>query len=114
MYVPQPTEQHRRLRRLAGRWQGTETVFPSSWAPDGTTPGCMMDARLGGVRHALVRCLWRVGRPRALGRYAAVLRLPNHRLSYDLAAEQEFVCRVEIRQGTGLAPSQEGTYRPVP
>jgi hypothetical protein len=35
MEMPQPTDAHRRLARLAGRWVGDETMFPSDWDPQG-------------------------------------------------------------------------------
>lgn len=42
MEMPKPTAEHRRLEKLAGIWQGTETMPPSQWDPkggkaDGTT-----------------------------------------------------------------------------
>ncbi|MFQ5679321.1 MAG: DUF1579 family protein [Gemmatimonadota bacterium] len=33
--MPQPTEAHRTLERLAGTWVGDEEMPPSSWAPEG-------------------------------------------------------------------------------
>ncbi|MGD8276415.1 MAG: DUF1579 family protein [Gemmatimonadota bacterium] len=35
MAMPQPTEHHRKLERLTGRWEGTETMHPSPWDPKG-------------------------------------------------------------------------------
>ena len=35
MEMPQPSEAHRRLARLAGEWVGEETMFPSEWDPQG-------------------------------------------------------------------------------
>jgi hypothetical protein len=35
MAMPKPTKGHQKLERLAGRWQGTETMHPSPWDPDG-------------------------------------------------------------------------------
>ncbi|HZN39764.1 MAG TPA: DUF1579 family protein [Planctomycetota bacterium] len=42
MEMPKPTADHKKLEKLAGIWQGTETVYPSQWDPkggkaDGTT-----------------------------------------------------------------------------
>ena len=35
MDMPQPSLAHRKLARLAGEWRGEDTMFPSSWAPEG-------------------------------------------------------------------------------
>lgn len=35
MDMPQPTDAHRKLARLAGEWTGEEKVFPSEWDPEG-------------------------------------------------------------------------------
>ena len=35
MDMPQPTDAHRRLARLAGQWSGEERIFPSEWDPEG-------------------------------------------------------------------------------
>ncbi len=37
MQMPTPTKEHAELARLAGDWQGTETLFPSPWEPEGGT-----------------------------------------------------------------------------
>ncbi len=37
--MPQPTEQHRKLHRLAGTWAGEEKMNPSPWGPGGTATG---------------------------------------------------------------------------
>ena len=46
MDMPKPTESHRRLARLAGRWTGTETMFPTPWAPNGGTADGVLESRL--------------------------------------------------------------------
>jgi len=35
MQMPQPGPGHALLERLAGRWEGTETMYPSQWDPKG-------------------------------------------------------------------------------
>ncbi len=35
MDMPQPSDAHRRLARLAGQWAGEEKMFPSEWDPKG-------------------------------------------------------------------------------
>lgn len=35
MQMPTPNDQHTRLARLAGAWQGTEKMYPSQWDPAG-------------------------------------------------------------------------------
>lgn len=35
MDMPKPTADHKRLEKLAGVWQGTETMHPSPWDPKG-------------------------------------------------------------------------------
>jgi len=37
MEMPQPTEAHLKLARLAGEWSGEDTMFPSDWDPEGST-----------------------------------------------------------------------------
>ena len=37
MEMPKPNEHHQQLARLAGLWQGTETMYPSHWDPNGGT-----------------------------------------------------------------------------
>ena len=39
--MPQPNENHRKLRALAGDWTGTETLSPSPWGPGGSATGKM-------------------------------------------------------------------------
>ena len=39
--MPQPSENHRKLRALAGDWTGTETLSPSPWGPGGSATGKM-------------------------------------------------------------------------
>lgn len=35
MSMPTPSAGHRRLETLVGRWEGTETMYPSQWDPKG-------------------------------------------------------------------------------
>ena len=35
MEMPRPTDAHRKLERLVGRWSGEERIFPSPWDPKG-------------------------------------------------------------------------------
>ncbi len=37
MEMPKPTDAHRLLERLAGKWTGTEKMYPSQWDPKGGT-----------------------------------------------------------------------------
>jgi hypothetical protein len=37
--MPQPTESHKKLHRLAGTWVGEETLHPSPWGPGGKATG---------------------------------------------------------------------------
>jgi hypothetical protein len=37
--MPQPTEEHRKLQRFAGRWAGDEMLSPSEWGPGGPARG---------------------------------------------------------------------------
>jgi uncharacterized protein YodC (DUF2158 family) len=37
MDMPRPTEHHRKLEKLAGRWEGTEVMHPSPWDARGGT-----------------------------------------------------------------------------
>ena len=46
MHMPKPTEHHAKLEMLAGQWQGTETMHPSQWAPEGGTAIGRNDIRL--------------------------------------------------------------------
>jgi hypothetical protein len=42
MEMPKPSDGHRRLERLAGRWEGEEKMEPSPWDPQGGTAlGCV-------------------------------------------------------------------------
>jgi hypothetical protein len=46
MSMPTPTEQHRRLERLVGTWQGSEELRPSPWDPKGGTATATVENRL--------------------------------------------------------------------
>jgi len=35
MAIPTLTAEHRRFQLLVGHWQGTETMYPSQWDPEG-------------------------------------------------------------------------------
>lgn len=37
MEMPRPTEAHKKLEMMAGRWTGKETMHPSQWDPKGGT-----------------------------------------------------------------------------
>jgi Protein of unknown function (DUF1579) len=37
MEMPKPTDGHRKLQKMVGRWEGTETMHPSQWDPKGGT-----------------------------------------------------------------------------
>ena len=37
MEMPQPTDAHMKLQKLAGRWSGEERLMPSPWDPKGGT-----------------------------------------------------------------------------
>ena len=39
MQMPTPTDDHRRLHRLAGTWTGEERLEPSPWGPGGPAVG---------------------------------------------------------------------------
>ena len=39
MQMPTPTDEHRKLHRLAGTWVGEETLEPSPWGPGGPATG---------------------------------------------------------------------------
>lgn len=54
MEMPKPTEHHEKLGRLAGHWQGTETMFPSQWDPKGGTATGFNDSRLALGGFALI------------------------------------------------------------
>lgn len=62
MEMPQPTEAHAKLERLAGEWTGEETMMPSPWAPSGGTATSTTRSRmaLGGF-YLLVDYEQRVG-----------------------------------------------------
>ena len=37
MHMPTPSAGHRRFERMAGIWEGEETMYPSAWDPEGGT-----------------------------------------------------------------------------
>jgi hypothetical protein len=46
MEMPKPTDAHRKLEMLVGRWLGEERLFPSPWDPKGGTAIGRIDNRL--------------------------------------------------------------------
>ena len=54
MEMPRPTEHHQRLELLVGRSQGTETMHPSQWDPQGGTATGRNDSRLALGGFALI------------------------------------------------------------
>jgi hypothetical protein len=46
MHMPQPTEGHRRMQRMAGPWSGEEIMHPSQWDPKGGVATGKMDNRV--------------------------------------------------------------------
>jgi hypothetical protein len=39
MEMQKPTDEHRRLEAMAGRWTGEETIYPSPWSDGGSATG---------------------------------------------------------------------------
>ena len=54
MEMPRPTEHHEKLATLAGRWEGTETMYPSQWDPEGGTATGRNEMRLALDGFALI------------------------------------------------------------
>lgn len=46
MDMPKPGDAHKRLHKLAGRWEGEETLYPSPWCPEKTTAMGRVDNRM--------------------------------------------------------------------
>lgn len=46
MEMPRPLEEHKRLKTLAGTWEGEETLHPSPWDPKGGTAHGRIESRL--------------------------------------------------------------------
>ncbi len=46
MEMPRPTDEHRLLDRLVGRWEGEERMHPSRWDPEGGIAHGRSDVRL--------------------------------------------------------------------
>ena len=40
-WMPQPSDEHRKLHALSGSWAGDETLSPSQWGPGGPARGQM-------------------------------------------------------------------------
>jgi hypothetical protein len=144
MYVPQLTEQHRRLKELTGEWEAQETVFPSSWDQNGGTAECSMKAQSAidgfflildyshnekerqiefrahgvigwDVQEALYTMHWfdAYGAWPSKGKWIddkLSFDFLNHRITYQFKHD-EYVFRIEIKQGSEFKLSQEGTYR---
>jgi hypothetical protein len=47
MEMPKPTEAHKKLHKLAGKWRGEETMHPSPWDPKGSKCAAKIDSRVG-------------------------------------------------------------------
>lgn len=47
MEVPKPTDEHKKLHRLAGDWIGEEKFHPMPWDPDGGLGASKTTTRLG-------------------------------------------------------------------
>jgi hypothetical protein len=54
MDMPQPTDAHRSLARLAGQWAGEEKMFPSDWDPQGGVAIGRTTARVALAEFAVV------------------------------------------------------------
>ena len=54
MEMPQPTDAHRSLARLAGEWSGEERMFPSEWDPEGGVARGRTTARVALAEFAVV------------------------------------------------------------
>ncbi|MCB9512769.1 MAG: DUF1579 family protein [Candidatus Latescibacteria bacterium] len=54
MQMPTPAPGHRLLERLAGVWEGEETMFPSQWDPAGGTAQGRTESRLALGGFALI------------------------------------------------------------
>jgi len=54
MDMPRPGPGHARFEQLAGRWEGTETMYPSDWDPNGGTANGATTSRLALGGFALV------------------------------------------------------------
>ncbi|MEJ2311519.1 MAG: DUF1579 family protein [Gemmatimonadales bacterium] len=54
MSMPKPTSHHQKLEMLAGRWRGSETMYPSPWDPEGGTATGRNDSRLALNGFALI------------------------------------------------------------
>lgn len=46
MEMPKPTDAHRKLEKLVGRWNGEERIHPSPFDPKGGTASARLDNRL--------------------------------------------------------------------
>jgi hypothetical protein len=55
MEMPRPTDAHRRLERIVGRWSGEERLYPSPWDPQGGTALGRIDNRLAMDGFAVVQ-----------------------------------------------------------
>lgn len=54
MEMPKPSPGHAELERLAGRWEGGETMHPSQWDPKGGTAMGRMTSRMALDGFALI------------------------------------------------------------
>jgi uncharacterized protein YodC (DUF2158 family) len=46
MNMPKPKAEHRKLKELAGAWEGTEVMHPSQWDPEGGNATGRSNARI--------------------------------------------------------------------
>lgn len=54
MHMPTPSAGHRQFERMAGTWQGNETMYPSPWDPEGGTATGRTVSRVGLGGFALI------------------------------------------------------------
>ena len=54
MEMPEPAAGHRELEKIAGHWEGEETMYPSPWDPKGGTALGRLNARIALNGFALI------------------------------------------------------------
>lgn len=54
MEMPSPSDGHRKLERIAGRWEGEEKMYPSPWDPKGGTALGRINSRVALNGFALI------------------------------------------------------------
>ncbi len=55
MDMPKPTDAHRKLEPLAGKWSGTEKISPLPWDPQGGTAAARIQNRVALDGFALIQ-----------------------------------------------------------